>query len=81
MNEETIIIKLDGDAWCAHRDSFTNLQESNAAFGDDPVSALIELLKSETPPTNCSCHISPPCSDCIEHSQTRAIIETYAKKL
>lgn len=69
---------MDGSDWCAYRTStFTNLQESNAGFGDDPVSAVLELLRAETPPKNCSCHISPPCSDCINHEWTREILKLY----
>lgn len=27
------------------------------------------------PDRNCSCHISPPCSDCVDHSGTREALE------
>jgi len=77
MNKEDITIKLDGNMWCAHRSDFTNLQESVAAFGDNPVEALINLLKEETPQSNCSCHISPPCSDCVDNGAVREIIKNY----
>jgi hypothetical protein len=35
--------------------------------------ALSDLLdQTETPPdTNCSCHIAPPCHDCVEYSGIR----------
>ena len=27
------------------------------------------------PDRNCSCHISPPCNDCVNHSSARAALE------
>jgi len=35
--------------------------------------ALIGVV--EPPERNCSCHISPPCHDCLEHGETREEIE------
>ena len=46
-----IIIKKDGDCWCAHDVSFVDLQVSPAGFGDTPERALSEYLmdkRSET---------------------------------
>ena len=42
---------------------------------------LLVVLKDfvdndETPDRNCSCHISPPCNDCVDFSWTRELIET-----
>ena len=79
MNQEKIIIELDGNMWCAYRDSFVNLQESNTGFGENPFEALVELLKTEVPSKNCSCHLNPPCSDCVDHGETRDLIEHYTK--
>lgn len=39
-----IILKMDGDAMCAHLNSFTNLQESPAGFGDTRKEAISALL-------------------------------------
>lgn len=41
-----ITLGKDGSAWCAKRLDFVNLQESPAGFGDSPVEAIAELLKS-----------------------------------
>jgi hypothetical protein len=40
---------------------------------DACVSALRHLLEmtGEPPDKNCSCHISPPCNDCVDHSGWR----------
>jgi hypothetical protein len=46
-SDKTIIIKKDGNKWCAHREDFVNLQESNAGFGDDPHVALANLVLEE----------------------------------
>lgn len=36
---------------------------------------LVEQIPSP-PDRNCSCHISPPCNDCVDHSWTRDLLET-----
>jgi hypothetical protein len=46
--KEDVIMKLDGNKWCAHREDFTNLQECNAGFGDTPQEAYEELKLTET---------------------------------
>lgn len=38
------------------------------AWGD----ALDDLVP-EPPDRNCSCHINPPCSDCVDHSEVREV--------
>lgn len=38
-----ILVKKDGNAWCAHYDDFINLQESVAAYGDTPQEAVNNL--------------------------------------
>ena len=40
MNTGKITIQMDGNAWCATREGFINLQESNAGFGMTPQEAL-----------------------------------------
>jgi hypothetical protein len=42
-----INVYLDGNAWCAVRDGFINLQESTAGFGDSPRKAVEDLIKNE----------------------------------
>lgn len=32
--------------------------------------ALLDCV-GEPPDANCSCHIAPPCSDCVEHAALR----------
>jgi len=46
MNK-SVIIKKDGNMWCAHRDDFLNLQESVAEFGKNESEALHNLLNAE----------------------------------
>lgn len=40
-------------------------------------SVIEDLLKLiDTPPRrNCSCHIAPPCSDCVDYSYTREVLD------
>ena len=33
---------------------------------------VLEFI-GEPPPPNCSCHISPPCNDCVDHAEAREI--------
>ena len=49
ISENDIQIVLDGNAWCAYRLPFRNLQEDSAEFGDTPQMALTALLESELP--------------------------------
>ena len=45
MDEFKIIVKKDGDMWCAHDDKFINLQESNAEFAQKPEIAAFFYIK------------------------------------
>jgi len=49
VSKNDIEIVLDGDAWCAYRKPFRNLQEDEAGFGATPQIALTALLESELP--------------------------------
>jgi hypothetical protein len=37
------------------------------------IESLIEM--NYAPESNCSCHISPPCNDCVEYSRAREVNE------
>jgi hypothetical protein len=43
------------------------------AAAPDLLEALQEFLEmtEEPPKRNCSCHISPPCGDCVDHAGLR----------
>lgn len=47
--ENGLLIKfgLDGNAWYAHFDDFTNLQESVCGFGPTPQHALEDLVQQD----------------------------------
>ena len=49
ISENDIQIVLDGNAWCAYRLPFRNLQDDDAGFGTTPQIALTALLESELP--------------------------------
>lgn len=38
-----ILVKMDGNAWCAHYTDFVDLQESKAGFGGTPDEAIKNL--------------------------------------
>lgn len=40
-----IELELDGNAWCAHRKDFVDLQSSQAGFGDNKLAAMSSLAK------------------------------------
>lgn len=42
-----INVMKDGNAWCAFRDGFINLQESDAAYGETPNKAVRNLIEFE----------------------------------
>lgn len=41
-----VMLRMDGDQWCATREDFVNLQESPAGFGTRAYEALAELAKA-----------------------------------
>jgi hypothetical protein len=44
--------------------------------------ALQDLVDDDqTPPPNCSCNISPPCEDCIQHGGRRELISIAKEAL
>jgi hypothetical protein len=49
-NTKKINLIMDGNSWCAYRDGFINLQESNAGFGDTPDEAIKDLEVSRCKP-------------------------------
>lgn len=58
------------------------IRDANAAFivracnaHDELVAALKRVAyEFERPPEpNCSCHLNPPCGDCVEHGNTREL--------
>lgn len=40
-----------------------------------------DLLDAITPDRNCSCHLGAPCSDCVDNSENREIIEELKNAL
>jgi hypothetical protein len=51
---------------------------AEAADRIEQLEAALKFVRENlyAPEPNCSCHISPPCQDCIDHSLTREILET-----
>jgi len=41
---------------------------------------LREALAGYVPDKNCSCHIAPPCSDCVEHGYARETMKQYEEQ-
>jgi len=57
-------------------DERRSIQEANArliAAAPDLLEAVQEFLEmtEEPPEPNCSCHIAPPCGDCVDHAGLR----------
>lgn len=48
----SICIVLDGNAYCAKRLPFVNLQEGIAGFGDTRLAAVKDMLKQESDPAS-----------------------------
>lgn len=40
---------------------------------------VANILSSKTPDINCSCHISAPCSDCVDHGGSREALDNWNK--
>jgi len=43
--KDKVLLKMDGDQWCATEKDFINLQESDAGFGDTMETAIAELRR------------------------------------
>lgn len=43
------------------------------------LSHLLECIE-EPPDANCSCHVNPPCFDCVDHSGLREAIKATGKE-
>lgn len=37
----------------------------------EAIETILTLIGGEPPDPNCTCHVNPPCSDCIEHHYNR----------
>lgn len=42
---------------------------------------ILGHLEGMVPEKHCTCHIMPPCSDCVDHSYTRELIRKFEKAL
>jgi len=38
------------------------------------IAALVDTFGWDIPEANCSCHLAPPCDDCVEHSYAREVL-------
>ena len=47
MIKKSIKVELDGNAWCATREGFTNMMECPVGFGETPQEAIDQLIKDE----------------------------------
>ncbi|CAB5079587.1 hypothetical protein UFOVP143_41 [uncultured Caudovirales phage] len=64
----------NGDAW-AFSEVIAEIEQLRAALQH-----FIEVVPEPTD-SNCSCHISPPCSDCLENSALREAFADARKLL
>ena len=55
------------------RDEITKQRDSLAAHAEE----LMNEIGSLIPDANCSCHLHPPCSDCVEFGGIRYILEEF----
>jgi hypothetical protein len=50
---------------------------------DSAATALRELYEvvPKPPPRNCSCHLNPPCNDCVEYDGLREVLSNMRATL
>lgn len=80
--DDTVVIDADGNEVASIDGDYNEpdlwpVMEANArliAAAPDLMSALCEMLEmtDEPPERNCSCHINPPCGDCVDNSGLRS---------
>lgn len=78
-------VKRHDDEFRTAEDEFINVLLGEFATIETKAARLASALKDfvdndATPEPNCSCHISPPCSDCVEFAGMREIVKN-AKNL
>jgi hypothetical protein len=76
------------EAKASNQHAFEALQKAGGEIGTltqqrDRLAVWAEALLDETiiPERNCSCHISPPCNDCVDHGGLREIVENLNEAL
>lgn len=50
---------------------------------DKAAASIEDLIQfvGPVPEKNCSCHISPPCDDCVAYTQLRTVLDTAKETL
>jgi hypothetical protein len=43
------------------------------------IETILTLIGGEPPDPNCSCHVNPPCSDCVDHHYSREALADLRK--
>jgi hypothetical protein len=43
------------------------------------IETILTLIGGEPPDPNCSCHVNPPCSDCVDHQYNREALADLRK--
>ena len=83
MREVLEIAYRAGQIAQAEEDALKVRTERDAALAENARlrAAMFDILENvdEPPDSNCSCHISPPCNDCVDYAGLRrALKEGYA---
>jgi hypothetical protein len=84
-----VVLRDDGTVWRRYlgyeNEEWVRVTLPPGTSGDTAL--LKELLRDaaghmpKPPPPHCSCHISPPCNDCVEWSAVRDINERVKEAL
>lgn len=70
--ERNVFAEFDSmDEWQGYSDALSVLTKANAELRNI-VNDFIDI--DETPERNCSCHLSPPCNDCVSYGGAREVI-------
>jgi hypothetical protein len=80
------------EEWLSYDQSNDQDPHAFPVFTTDPrpLVALIKQLgdalegfieNDDTPEANCSCHITPPCEDCVEYAQQRELLSNATEAL
>ncbi len=75
LREANAVLQARLDAMTANRDEWMERAE---LFREQVVDAS-DLMS--VPDSNCSCHISPPCNDCVEYGGIREYLSTVRHSL
>lgn len=79
-NDDESLCETAYDKMHAHASALESETQELALSLEALLESALEII-GEPPDRDCRCHISPPCSDCVDHAFTREMFENARSAL